>query len=65
MSMYVLKTIVAGEGGIGKSTIVKRFMNEVLSRDYKMTIGMDVFSKNSFLVNRLDHLYFLYSLCLF
>ena len=45
MSMYVLKTIVAGEGGIGKSTIVKRFMNEVLSRDYKMTIGMDVFSK--------------------
>lgn len=44
--MYILKTIVAGEGGVGKSTIVKRFMNEVLSRNYKMTIGMDVFSKS-------------------
>ncbi len=43
--MYVLKTIVAGEGGIGKTTIVKKFMNQVLSKDYKMTIGMDVFSK--------------------
>jgi small GTP-binding protein len=45
MTMYVMKTIVAGDGGIGKSTIVKSFMNEVLSRDYKMTIGVDIFSK--------------------
>ena len=45
MTLYVLKTIVAGEGGIGKTTIVKKFMHQVLSKDYKMTIGMDIFSK--------------------
>lgn len=45
MTMYVLKTIVAGEGGVGKTTLVKNFMNQVLSKDYKMTIGMDVYSK--------------------
>ena len=45
MSLFVLKTIVAGEGGIGKTTIVKKFMNEVLKKDYKMTIGVDIFSK--------------------
>ena len=51
MSLYVLKTIVAGEGGTGKTTIVKKFMNEVLEKDYKMTIGVDVFSKTIFLEN--------------
>lgn len=45
MHSYVLKTIVLGEGGIGKTTIIKSFMNEALSKDYKMTIGVDLFSK--------------------
>lgn len=43
--MFVLKTIVAGEGGIGKTSIVKSFMNQTFSKDYKLTIGVDVSSK--------------------
>ena len=45
MSMFVLKTIVAGEGGIGKTSIVKSFMNQTFSKDYKLTIGVDISSK--------------------
>ena len=45
MPNYVVKTIVLGEGGIGKTSIIKSFMNEALSKDYKMTIGVDLFSK--------------------
>ena len=45
MSMFVLKTIVAGEGGIGKTSIVKSFMIHTFSKDYKLTIGVDISSK--------------------
>lgn len=52
MSMYVLKTIVAGDGGIGKTSLVRSFMNEALTKDYKMTIGVDVTSKTIFYEDR-------------
>lgn len=45
MHSYVVKTIVLGEGGIGKTSLIRSFMNETLSKDYKMTIGVDLFSK--------------------
>ncbi len=45
MSMFVLKTIVAGEGGIGKTSIVRSFMDQTFTKDYKLTIGVDISSK--------------------
>lgn len=41
-----LKTILAGDGGVGKTSLVKVFMREKFSSDYKITVGVDVSSKS-------------------
>ncbi|MDD1777750.1 MAG: GTP-binding protein [Candidatus Helarchaeota archaeon] len=38
---YLLKVIVVGDGGVGKTAIAVRFAEGVFKEDYKMTIGVD------------------------
>ncbi len=38
---YLLKLIVVGDGGVGKTAISVRFAEGVFQDDYKMTIGVD------------------------
>ena len=38
---YLLKVIIVGDGGVGKTAIAVRFAEGVFREDYKMTIGVD------------------------
>ncbi len=38
---YLLKVIIVGDGGVGKTAIAVRFAEGVFKDDYKMTIGVD------------------------
>ncbi|MHA1983403.1 MAG: GTP-binding protein [Candidatus Hodarchaeales archaeon] len=46
MVNLVLKTILAGEGGVGKTSLVRSFMKQRFTKDYKITIGVDVSSQS-------------------
>jgi small GTP-binding protein len=41
-----VKIIVAGEGGVGKTSLLDRFVNNHFNLKYKLTIGVDFFSKH-------------------
>jgi small GTP-binding protein len=38
----VFKIIVIGEGGVGKTSLVKRYVDDTFAQDMKMTIGVDL-----------------------
>jgi Ras-related protein Rab-1A len=38
----VFKIIVVGEGGVGKTCLVKRYVDDTFAQDMKMTIGVDL-----------------------
>ncbi|MFX1396951.1 MAG: GTP-binding protein [Promethearchaeota archaeon] len=38
---YLFKTIVVGDGGVGKTALTIRFSKDFFTEDYKMTIGVD------------------------
>lgn len=42
---YVLKTILGGDGGVGKTTLVNRFVEATFETDYKPTIGVSIMKK--------------------
>ncbi len=39
------KVVLAGEGAVGKTTLINRFVTGGFSADYKATIGVQIFSK--------------------
>lgn len=41
-----MKIILAGEGAVGKTTLINRFITGAFSGDYKATIGVTIFSKD-------------------
>jgi small GTP-binding protein len=41
IEMRTSKIIVIGDMGVGKSSLVQRFVNDSFSNDYKATIGVD------------------------
>jgi len=43
--MYVFKIVLMGDGGVGKTTLRKRFMGETFKATYIMTIGADFAAK--------------------
>jgi small GTP-binding protein len=38
---YLFKSIVIGDGGVGKTSLSRRFSKGIFTDDYKMTIGVD------------------------
>ena len=42
---YLLKMIVLGDSGVGKSTLLNRYVNDTFTPDLKSTIGADMLSK--------------------
>ncbi|MHA2008940.1 MAG: Rab family GTPase [Promethearchaeota archaeon] len=46
------KICVFGDGGVGKTTLIRRFVTRIFERDIKMTIGADFSVKNVEVDNR-------------
>ena len=42
---FVLKTVLCGEGGVGKTTLVTQFIQSSFEEDYKSTIGVSIMKK--------------------
>lgn len=42
---YVLKTLLTGDGGVGKTTLVSQFVQGSFDEDYKSTIGVSIMKK--------------------
>ena len=45
MKSLTIKCIVAGDGAVGKTSLVRSFMGDVFKKDYLLTVGVDVSSK--------------------
>ena len=43
---YLIKIIIIGDPGVGKTSLVKQFISEKFSRDYRITIGTNIFTQN-------------------
>ena len=41
---YIFKIVLAGDGGVGKSSVVKRFVEKSFDEDQACTIGVDLVS---------------------
>jgi len=46
------KLAIFGSGGVGKTTLIRRFVTKIFEKDIKMTIGADFSVKNITLENR-------------
>lgn len=44
---FILKILTAGEGGVGKTTLLHRFVEGKFSAETKMTIGVEFFLKET------------------
>ena len=42
---YILKTVLLGDGGVGKTTLVTQFVQGSFQDDYKSTIGVQIMKK--------------------
>lgn len=45
-SLYIFKIIIAGDSGVGKTTLVRRYVDGVFTTSKKATIGIDYFLKH-------------------
>ena len=45
MKKFILKILTAGEGGVGKTTLLHRYVEGQFSAETKMTIGVEFFLK--------------------
>ncbi len=45
MKKFILKILTAGEGGVGKTTLLHRYVQGQFSAETKMTIGVEFFLK--------------------
>ena len=39
------KIVLVGHFGVGKSSLIRRFVNNIFTEDYKVTIGVHIFKK--------------------
>ncbi len=44
-ALFNVKVILAGDGAVGKSSLLRRYMLHDFTEQHKMTIGMDCYSK--------------------
>jgi len=47
--VYRIKVIIIGEAGVGKTSLVKKFISGHFSQDYRASIGTNLFVKKIFL----------------
>ena len=47
---YKFKVVVVGDSGVGKTNLIKRFINNEFKSDSKATVGVEILSKN-FIIN--------------
>ena len=45
MNYFRFKTCIFGDGGVGKTTLVNRYVSGKYQEDFKMTIGVDFYTK--------------------
>ncbi|MFX0092830.1 MAG: Rab family GTPase [Candidatus Hodarchaeota archaeon] len=45
MSNFSFKIVVLGDGAVGKTSLIKRYIEGVFKSDYKVTLGVDIFKK--------------------
>jgi small GTP-binding protein len=45
MTDFVIKLSLLGDGGVGKTSIVYRFIENRFSRDFKSTLGVNLLKK--------------------
>ena len=43
--LYNIKIVVIGEHAVGKTSLIKKYMDQVFTEDYKPTIGANIFIK--------------------
>ncbi|MHA1385048.1 MAG: GTP-binding protein [Candidatus Helarchaeota archaeon] len=46
MGTYKLKMLLIGDAAVGKTSLIKKFIKGSFQKDYKMTIGCDIFTKD-------------------
>ena len=51
---YTLKIIVIGEPAVGKTSLVKKFITGQFTKDYRSSIGTNIFTKEIKLENNID-----------
>ncbi|MHA1410160.1 MAG: Rab family GTPase, partial [Candidatus Odinarchaeia archaeon] len=45
MAVYKFKIPLAGDGAVGKTSLIIKFIEQKFSHEYKSTIGVDIFTK--------------------
>jgi len=50
---YLLKFVIIGDSGVGKSNILLRYMNNTFSEDFKATVGVEFGAKNLEINNKI------------
>jgi Ras-related protein Rab-11A len=51
-SSYKLKLLLCGPAAVGKTALIKRFVKNAFQADYKLTIGVDILTKDVALRNQ-------------
>jgi small GTP-binding protein len=46
MAVYKFKVPIAGDGAVGKTSLIIKFIENKFSHEYKSTIGVDIFTKS-------------------
>lgn len=46
MGTYKLKMLLLGDAAVGKTSLIKQYIKGSFAKDYKMTIGTDIFTKD-------------------
>ena len=50
---YKFKVVVVGDSGVGKTNLIKRFINNTFSHDSKATVGVEFLSKSYYINGKL------------